>query len=117
MPKGAILTAGAAAGSRHGKHRTRQRMYRGMTPGTEHRFLLPQHGTVIELDWTPPRRTGIPANSRVFHRRLGSAHPPEFGVDRGRFKEALGAIDQQDVGRAVEAFTWLGYHVTVRGAR
>lgn len=91
-------------------------MCTGVTPQNSHVFYLPRHRLSFEAEWRPEvphRRRAMTALRRAL---LGGQPDwaPEQAIDPDAFSNALKILDTQDVGRAVHAFTDLGYDVTVR---
>ncbi len=88
-----------------------------MTPGLNHSYYLTERQRVIELDWPPPPRT--PRRSlrgRMLRLLHGGPdpHSPEQCIDPNDFGAAVKTLEKQDIELAINAFTSLGYEVTVR---
>ncbi|ACL42049.1 hypothetical protein Achl_4098 (plasmid) [Pseudarthrobacter chlorophenolicus A6] len=95
-------------------------MFIVMTPGTQHSYYLTQKKRVIDLTWPPPPRKTRPDLKGGLLRLLHgspSPHSPQHNVDPAAFDEAVKVLDKQDIELAIEAFTGLGYEVTVRTLR
>ncbi len=73
----------------------------------------------MELSWRPPPTPGRDRlKGRLHHLLFGGAMPlsPEAEVDTEAFNDAFDLLEEQNVGAATEAFSQLGYEVTVRAA-
>lgn len=95
-------------------------MYMDMTPGHTHSYYLTQRQRVIDLSWPPtPRKPKISLKGRIMRLLLDRPCPdsPEQCIDPHEFEAAVKTLNKQDVEMAIEAFTGLGYEVTVRTLR
>lgn len=91
-----------------------------MTPRTDHRYFLPQHGLAFEASWPRPARTESSwIRARLHGLVFGGPTPgsPEAAVNPAALLAAVDLVEAQDVEAATMAFTELGYHVTVRALR
>jgi hypothetical protein len=88
-----------------------------MSPGHRHSYYLTELERVIDLDWPPPPKTPqISLKGRILRLLYGGPRPgtPELCVDPDDFGAAVKDLEKQDLELAINAFTGLGYEVTVR---
>lgn len=96
------------------------RMFRGMTPRTDHRYFLPLHGLAFEASWPRPARSRSGwMRARLRGLIVGGPTPgsPESSVSPEALVAAVNLVEEQDVEAATSAFTNLGYTVSVRALR
>lgn len=77
---------------------------------------MPDHRLAFDMAWPPPPRTRTRLRGLLKSTLIGGLPhwAPEAAVSGKEFARALKVLDTQDIGRSVEAFTGLGYEVTVR---
>lgn len=95
-------------------------MFMDMSPGHHHSYYLTDRERVIELNWPPqPQTHRMSLKGRVVRLLRSGPHPgpPEVNVDPEAFGAAVKVLERQDVELAINAFTSLGYEVTVRAPR
>jgi hypothetical protein len=91
-----------------------------MTPRTDHRYFLPEHGLAFEASWPRQARTGSGwIRARLHGMIFGGPTPgsPEEMVRPDALGAAVDLIEAQDIDAATTAFTELGYRVTVHALR
>jgi hypothetical protein len=92
----------------------------GMTPRTDHRYFLPEHGLAFEASWPRPARTGSGwIRARLHGMIFGGPTPgsPEQSVSPAALLAAVDLVEAQDIEAATMAFTDLGYHVRIHALR
>lgn len=92
-------------------------MGKSMHPRTSHDFYLPARDQCVHLRWSPPHRS-LQDRLRSTFRQLmiGGPDPanPADQVDGHEFDKAFALLERDDVAGAEDAFSALGYEVTVR---
>ncbi|WP_262455145.1 hypothetical protein [Arthrobacter sp. A2-55] len=86
-------------------------MFLGMGPKLLHRFLLLDRHLAVELHHPAPKQPKI--------RLLARHHPPAAALPRTGdpgFDGAATLLDRPTLDGAIEAFTGLGFEVTIRRA-
>lgn len=91
-----------------------------MQPLTNHRFFLPARGARVQLQWPKPRRPfKTRFRSSVRQLLIGGPDPdnPADQVAEADFLAAFALLERDDIPGAEQAFSALGYQVSVSDFR